>query len=119
ICYRSTSAAANSSPIYIGCGHPVSVGSHGAAELAARRLEARYQGIKVAGASSPPFPFDAKAGDITGIRAALTATQPKIVFVGLGFPKQERLIARLCGHLPRTWFVAGRPARPHAAGQMD
>lgn len=115
----SAAAAANSWPIYLLGGLPGAGGSAGTAELAARRLEARYHGIKVAGAYSPPFPFDAKAGDITGIRAALAATQPKIVFVGLGFPKQERLIARLRGDLPRTWFVACGAAIPIAAGQLN
>jgi exopolysaccharide biosynthesis WecB/TagA/CpsF family protein len=115
----SAAAAANSWPIYLLGGLPGGAGSPGAAELAARRIEVRYEGIKVAGAYSPPFPFDAKAGDITGIRAALAATLPKIVFVGLGFPKQERLIARLCGDLPCTWFVACGAAIPIAAGQLS
>jgi len=112
-------AAANSWPIYVLGGLPGADGSPGAAELAAGRIEARYEGIKVVGAYSPPFPFDAKAGDITGIRTALADTQPKIVFVGLGFPKQERLIARLCGDLPGTWFVACGAAIPIAAGQLN
>jgi N-acetylglucosaminyldiphosphoundecaprenol N-acetyl-beta-D-mannosaminyltransferase len=115
----SAAAAANMWPIYVLGGLPGIDGSPGAAELAARRIEARYERIKVAGAYSPPFPFDAKAGDITGIRAALAAAQPKIVFVGLGFPKQERLIARLCGDLPGTWFVACGAAIPIAAGQQN
>jgi len=115
----SAAAAANSWPIYVLGGLPGADGSPGAAELAAGRIEARYEGIKVVGAYSPPFPFDAKAGDITGIRAALADTQPKIVFVGLGFPKQERLIARLCGDLPGTWFVACGAAIPIAAGQLN
>jgi len=115
----SAAAAANSWPIYVLGGLPGADGSPGAAELAAGRIEARHEGIKVVGAYSPPFPFDAKAGDITGIRTALADTQPKIVFVGLGFPKQERLIARLRGDLPGSWFVACGAAIPIAAGQVN
>jgi len=112
-------AAANSWPIYVLGGMPGEDGSPGAAELAAGRLAARYEGLQVAGAFSPPFPFDAKAGNIDDIRDMLVMSQPKIVFVGLGFPKQERLIARLCGDLPGTWFVGCGAAIPIAAGQLN
>lgn len=115
----SAAAADNSWPIYVLGGLPGTGGSPGAAELAADRLAARYPGLKIAGAFSPPFPFDAKGGDVEGIRESLIAAQPKIVFVGLGFPKQERLIARLCGDLPGAWFVACGAAIPIAAGQLN
>jgi exopolysaccharide biosynthesis WecB/TagA/CpsF family protein len=115
----SAAAADNSWPVYVLGGLPGTGGSPGAAELAADRIAARYPGITIAGAYSPPFPFDAKAGDIDGIRASLVAAEPKIVFVGLGFPKQERLIARLCDDLPGTWFVACGAAIPIAAGQLN
>lgn len=49
----------------------------------------------------------------------MVRAQPKIVFVGLGFPKQERLIARLCGDLPGAWFVGCGAAIPIAAGQLN
>ena len=115
----SAAAADNSWPIYVLGGLPGTGGSPGAAELAADRIASRYPGIKIAGAFSPPFPFDAKGGDIEGIRGSLVATQPKVVFVGLGFPKQERLIARLCGDLPGAWFIACGAAIPIAAGQLN
>jgi N-acetylglucosaminyldiphosphoundecaprenol N-acetyl-beta-D-mannosaminyltransferase len=114
----SEAAAANSWPIYVLGGLPGEDGNPGAAELAAGRLVARYEGLKVAGAYSPPFPFDAKAGNVDDIRESLVRAQPKIVFVGLGFPKQERLIARICGELPGTWFVGCGAAIPIAAGQL-
>ena len=115
----SEAAAANSWPIYVLGGLPGEEGNPGAAELAAGRLAARYDGLKIAGAYSPPFPFDAKAGNVDDIRCALVQAQPKIVFVGLGFPKQERLIARICADLPGTWFVACGAAIPIAAGQLN
>jgi N-acetylglucosaminyldiphosphoundecaprenol N-acetyl-beta-D-mannosaminyltransferase len=115
----SEAAAANSWPIYVLGGLPGEEGNPGAAELAAGRLAARYDGLKIAGAYSPPFPFDAKAGNVDDIRYALVQAQPRIVFVGLGFPKQERLIARICAALPGTWFVACGAAIPIAAGQLN
>ncbi len=115
----SEAAAANSWPIYVLGGLPGAEGEPGAAELAADRLAARYDGLKIAGAYSPPFPFDAKAGNIDDIRGWLAEAQPKIVFVGLGFPKQERLIARLCAELPGAWFVGCGAAIPIAAGQLN
>ncbi len=115
----SEAAAANSWPIYVLGGMPGEDGNPGAADLAADRLADRYEGLRIAGSYSPPFPFDAKAGSIDDIRDSLTETQPKIVFVGLGFPKQERLIARLCGDLPGAWFVGCGAAIPIAAGQLN
>jgi len=115
----SGAAADHTWPIYVLGGLPGANGSPGAAELAAGRLAERYQGLRIAGAYSPPFPFDAKGGDVSDICRALVAAQPKIVFVGLGFPKQERLIARLAPHLPGTWFVACGAAIPIAAGQLN
>jgi exopolysaccharide biosynthesis WecB/TagA/CpsF family protein len=114
----SEAAAENSWPIYVLGGLPGEDGRPGAAQLAAGRLAAKYKGLKIAGAYSPPFPFDAKAGNVDDIREALVRARPKIVFVGLGFPKQERLIARICGDLPNTWFVACGAAIPIAAGQL-
>jgi N-acetylglucosaminyldiphosphoundecaprenol N-acetyl-beta-D-mannosaminyltransferase len=114
----SAAAAANSWSIYVLGGLPGDDGNPGAAELAAGRLAARYDGLQIAGAYSPPFPFDAKGGNVDDIRESLVAAQPKIVFVGLGFPKQERLIARICGDLPDAWFVACGAAIPIAAGQL-
>jgi N-acetylglucosaminyldiphosphoundecaprenol N-acetyl-beta-D-mannosaminyltransferase len=115
----SEAAAANSWPIYVLGGLPGADGDPGAAELAADRLAARYDGLKIAGAYSPPFPFDAKAGNVDDIRRWLAEARPKIVFVGLGFPKQERLIARLCADLPGAWFVGCGAAIPIAAGQLN
>jgi exopolysaccharide biosynthesis WecB/TagA/CpsF family protein len=115
----SAAAANNSWPIYVLGGLPGAGGSPGTADLAAGRIASRYPGIKIAGAFSPPFPFDAKEADIDGIREGLLAAEPKIVFVGLGFPKQERLIGRLCGDLPGAWFIACGAAIPIAAGQLN
>jgi len=52
------------------------------------------------------------------VRANLAATAPDIVYVGLGFPKQERLIARLAPFFPATWFISCGAAIPFAANVL-
>jgi N-acetylglucosaminyldiphosphoundecaprenol N-acetyl-beta-D-mannosaminyltransferase len=111
-------AAANSWPVYLIGGLPGADGLPGAAELAARGIAERYPGIQVAGAWSPPARFDAVADDVEEMRAELAAAQPKIVFVGLGFPKQEHLIARLAADLPGTWFMGCGAAILFAGGTV-
>jgi len=90
-------------------------GLTGVPEAAAARLGDRYPGLKVAGTDSPPFGFDKTAEGVAAVRARLEASAPDIVFVGLGFPKQEKLITALSPALPRTWFVACGAAIPFAA----
>ena len=51
------------------------------------------------------------------MRERLAAAKPDVVFVGLGFPKQERVIAALAPGLPRPGFwAAGRPSRSRPGG---
>jgi N-acetylglucosaminyldiphosphoundecaprenol N-acetyl-beta-D-mannosaminyltransferase len=43
---------------------------------------------------------------------------PDVVFVGLGFPKQENLIAAFADRLPSTWWLGCGAALPFAAGAL-
>jgi len=45
-------------------------------------------------------------------------TNPDLVLVGLGFPKQEHLIARLRPALPAAWMLGCGAGIPMAAGQF-
>ena len=114
----SETAAANSWPVFVVGGIPGIGGLPDTAHRAAQGITDRFKDVKVVGAYSPPLLFNAARDDIEVLRDALAATQPKIVFVGLGFPKQERLIARLAGDLPGTWFVGCGAAVMFAAGQV-
>lgn len=80
-------------------------GVRATAGLAADRLVREFPGLHVAGACSPPMGFDSDPAAMASLLAELSAAQPDIVFVGLGFPKQERLIARLTTRLPGAWFL--------------
>ncbi len=90
-------------------------GASGVPERAADELRARYPALKVAGTDSPPVGFDSGDEGIEAVRAKLAAAAPDIVYVGLGCPKQERLIARLAPSFPATWFLSCGAAIPYAA----
>jgi N-acetylglucosaminyldiphosphoundecaprenol N-acetyl-beta-D-mannosaminyltransferase len=106
----AAAAAAGRSVYLLGGGPP------GVPERAGRRLTERYPGLTVAGADAPPVGFDATLEGISAVRSKVVAAAPDIVFVGLGFPKQEHLITQLAPVLPRAWFVACGAAIPFAAG---
>jgi N-acetylglucosaminyldiphosphoundecaprenol N-acetyl-beta-D-mannosaminyltransferase len=79
-------------------------GNPGVAEVAAARLAASYPGIRV-DFYCPPFGFEDDPVELDRIRQALLRQRPALVLVGLGFPKQERVIRVLRPELPRTWFA--------------
>jgi N-acetylglucosaminyldiphosphoundecaprenol N-acetyl-beta-D-mannosaminyltransferase len=111
--YSLTSAAERGGrSIYLLGGKP------GVPDLAGAELSRRYPGLKVAGAAAPLVGFDETTEGVTAIRDSLLLAAPDIVYVGLGFPKQERLIAQLSPALPQTWFVACGAAIPFAAGTL-
>ena len=92
-------------------------GVEGAAERAAARLAG--DGVQVAGWSCPPFGFEHDAGQLEIIRQALAEARPDIVYVGLGFPKQERLIVALREEFPAVWFIGCGGSIAFAAGDID
>ena len=100
-------------------GHGLSIyllgGDPGVPELAARKLRDRYPGLVIAGTDAPPFGFDATGEGVEAVRRRLVAAAPDIVYVGLGCPKQERLIARVAPSLPGAWFIGCGAAIPFAA----
>lgn len=108
----SEAAARHDRTIYLLGGAP------GVPEAAAGALARRYPGLKVAGAYSPPFGFDSSPAGIAEVRERLSRAMPDIVYVGLGFPKQERLTAQLATALPHAWFICCGAAIPFAAGTL-
>lgn len=93
-------------------------GKPGVPEQAAVELSRRYPGLKVAGTDSPPVGFDLTEEGIEAVRTGLASAAPDIVYVGLGCPKQERLIARIGPSFPATWFIGCGAAIPFAARAM-
>jgi N-acetylglucosaminyldiphosphoundecaprenol N-acetyl-beta-D-mannosaminyltransferase len=92
-------AALNGRSVYLLGGAP------GACEGAMRALREHYPGLAVAGCHSPPFGFEDDPAEMRRIHRELEDADPDIVYVALGFPKQERLIAQLRAAFPRAWFI--------------
>jgi N-acetylglucosaminyldiphosphoundecaprenol N-acetyl-beta-D-mannosaminyltransferase len=80
-------------------------GNPGAAEACAERMRAEYPDVRIAGLVAPPHGFEKDERAIDEIVATLRAAAPEIVYLALGFPKQEELALQLAPHLPATWFV--------------
>lgn len=74
-------------------------------ERAALVLQDRYPGLKVVGAWCPPMGFDRDESHWKALVDRFDAAAPDLVYVGLGFPKQEHVMARLRAIAPRAWFL--------------
>ena len=96
----SAAAAAEGKSVY------VLGGAEGVPQGAAKVLATRYATLRIAGAESPAFGFDKTEEGTRRVVAAVAAAAPDMVFVGLGFPRQEHLIERLRAELPEAWFLA-------------
>ncbi|MEW9529024.1 WecB/TagA/CpsF family glycosyltransferase [Microbispora sp. NPDC049125] len=108
----SGAAAARGLPIYLVGGRP------GVADAARDALVARHPALVVAGVDAPPYGFDTCPEAVARVRARLVAARPSLVFVGLGFPRQDRLITTLRDDLPGAWFVGCGSAIAFAAGSV-
>lgn len=93
-------------------------GPPGVADLAAANLARDNPGLRVAGTDAPPAGFDESDAGLAAVRDRLVPLAPDIVFVGLGFPRQERLMAWLSAALPGAWLVGCGAAIPFAAGTL-
>ncbi|MER5622847.1 WecB/TagA/CpsF family glycosyltransferase [Streptosporangium sp. NPDC002544] len=93
-------------------------GEPGVPEAAARVLAGRCPGLRVAGTCSPPFGFDSSPEGVREVVAEVVAAAPDLVLAGLGFPKQERIIAALRTELPDAWYLGCGAGIPMAAGRF-
>jgi N-acetylglucosaminyldiphosphoundecaprenol N-acetyl-beta-D-mannosaminyltransferase len=80
-------------------------GDPGTADAAAETLRSRYPQLKIAGVFCPPLGFEYDAAQRQQIIGMLKAAEPDIVCVGLGSPKQERLIDQMRYDLPKAWWL--------------
>jgi len=94
-------------------------GADGVPAKAADELRRRFTDLRIAGADSPPFGFDRTDEGIQETIAGVTAAAPDLVFVGLGFPRQEQLIERLQRALPAAWYLGCGGGIPMAAGMVS
>jgi N-acetylglucosaminyldiphosphoundecaprenol N-acetyl-beta-D-mannosaminyltransferase len=80
-------------------------GVEGAAQGAADSLCRKYPGLRVVGTYSPPFGFEDDDSELQRITQQICRSGPEVVFVGLGFPKQEKLIERLRSVHASAWWL--------------
>ena len=100
-------------------GNPATPEEPDGATRAAARLAAECPGLRVAGSLCPEYGFERDRAAYAEFRAAVREARPDLVFVGLGFPKQEKVIARLRPELPRSWFIGCGAAVNFVAGDVD
>lgn len=100
-------AAANGTPIFL----------YGATDrtlaLLAARLRQAFPGIRIAGSHAPPF-RDLTPREEDGIAALIRRSGARVVFVGLGCPKQELWMARQRGKLRAVMIGVGAAFDYHA-----
>jgi N-acetylglucosaminyldiphosphoundecaprenol N-acetyl-beta-D-mannosaminyltransferase len=94
-------------------------GSPGAADGAAARLKEQHPMLQIAGTACPPVGFEHDEREMATIERALEAAKPDIVFVGLGFPKQDRLAVRLRERFRGTWFISCGISLSFASGHIQ
>jgi N-acetylglucosaminyldiphosphoundecaprenol N-acetyl-beta-D-mannosaminyltransferase len=93
-------------------------GNSGAGEAAARILRARCPGLRIAGLSSPRISNPPTAAELEALRGELARCAPDIVYVALGAPKEELLIAALHEQFPRTWWIGVGISLSFVAGEV-
>ena len=89
------------------------------ATRAAGRLAAASPGLRIAGTLSPQYGFERDPQTYAAICHQVAAARPDMVYVGLGFPKQEQVITRLREGLPRAWFIGCGAAVNFVAGDVE
>lgn len=80
-------------------------GDDGIAERARAGLQSRYPGLQVVGTYCPPVGFEKMAQQLEAMAKLVAQAKPDIVYVALGFPKQEHLIRDLRHAAPNAWWL--------------
>ena len=93
-------------------------GNEGTAERAAAVLQKRFPGLIVAGVDCPPHGFEKDPLAMGRLARKLQAARPDIVFMGLGSPKQERVIRQLRDELPQAWWLGVGISFSFVAGEI-
>lgn len=94
-------------------------GNPGAAEAAVKAL-AQRNGLpdNVTRTLCPPVGFESIPSEMAALETMLHEWEPHIVFVGLGSPKQEKLIAALRCHRPQAVFLGVGISFSFVAGEV-
>ena len=94
-------------------------GNPGTAEVAARVLTKRYPNLQVVGTHCPDRGFLDRQQEVDAMRRAVDDARPDIVFVALGCPLQDRVIALLYPEMPSVWWLGVGISLSFAAGEIS
>jgi N-acetylglucosaminyldiphosphoundecaprenol N-acetyl-beta-D-mannosaminyltransferase len=94
-------------------------GNPGAADACAARMREEFPSVHIAGISSPSMGFENDDRALDEIAASLRGAEPDIIYVALGFPKQEQLALELAEELPSSWFVGVGISFSFVAGEVQ
>jgi N-acetylglucosaminyldiphosphoundecaprenol N-acetyl-beta-D-mannosaminyltransferase len=93
-------------------------GAQGVAELLSQRLTARFPGLQIAGVACPPF-RELSSMEEHNLLDAINATNPDLLWVGLGVVKQELWIVRHLRELRAPWVIGVGGAFDYHAGTVN
>ena len=106
-------AASEGRSLYLLGGRP------GVAQRAGQTFNDRHPDLKIVGYDSPDYGFEESPKQMRAVIDKLRAAQPDLVYLALGFPKQDVVAAELTRYLPNTWFLGCGGALDMAAGEVD
>lgn len=101
-----------------GCSVFLLGGRNDVAHRSAQILQASYRALKVAGVHVPPFGFEEDVVEMEALFEAVCRAQPDIIYVALGSPKEDNLIAQLRARVPRAWCIGVGISFSWAAGTL-
>lgn len=93
-------------------------GRPGTAENAGAELLKKFPRLQIAGTHFPPFGFETSEECLSVIETTIAIASPNIVYVALGFPKAELLIARLRRRFPAIWWIGVGISLSFVAGEV-
>jgi N-acetylglucosaminyldiphosphoundecaprenol N-acetyl-beta-D-mannosaminyltransferase len=94
-------------------------GDPGVAEHAAEVLRTRYPRLEIVGTACPSVGFEHDELELSRIERQAVRAAPRIMFVALGFPKQDLLIRKLRQSLPQTSFLGVGISLSYVTGDVS
>lgn len=93
-------------------------GNPGVADHAAQVLRTCFPDLEICGTLCPRYGFDSDEQQLENIEEAVASASPGIIFVGLGFPKQDLLIERLRLIVPNASLIGIGIGLSYVAGDL-
>lgn len=113
VCGPDLLAAMAAQSVHTGHRHYFYGGTPATTAALVQRLSREYPGIAIAGWQAPPFRPLTPEEDEAAV-AAINATRPDFVWIGLGLPKQEKWMAAHQGRIAGTMLGVGAAFDFHA-----